>query len=110
MTSTTDLLARAPVRAWHWVNDTLRDGRPVPKDGVWLEHEGPAAMCESGLHASRDPFDALHYAPGNVLCLVECEDIVAEQKDKLVCRRRRIVARRDMTGYLRWFARSQALS
>ena len=24
--------------AWHFVGDRLRDGRPVPKDGEWLEH------------------------------------------------------------------------
>ena len=98
------------IRAWHFVGDILRDGRPVPKDGQWLEHEGPIALCESGLHASRSPFDALRYAPGPVLCLVECDGVEDEESDKVVCRRRRIIARRDMTEYLRWFARSQGLS
>jgi len=98
------------IRAYHWVGKKLRDGRPVPRDGAWLTHSGPVDMCHSGLHASRHPFDALQYAPGHVLCLVECEGVVSEAPDKLVCRRRRILRRRDMTGYLRWFARSQALS
>jgi hypothetical protein len=52
--------------AWHFVADTLRDGRPVPKDGVWLEHTGYVRMCETGLHASLQPFDALQFAPGPV--------------------------------------------
>lgn len=35
--------------AYHFVGTTLRDGRPVPPDGVWLEHDGPIAIRESGL-------------------------------------------------------------
>ena len=98
------------IRAYHFVGDTLRDGRPIPADGEWLVHGGEVVMCESGLHASRDPFDALQYAPGPVLCLVECEGIVSEDKDKLVCRRRKIIARFDATDTLRAFARWCALS
>ena len=98
------------IRAWHFIGDTLRDGRPVPQDGVWLEHDGPLVICQSGLHASLDPFDALQYAPGPILCLVECDGDIHHQRDKLVCRRRRIVARRDATEGLRYFARMQALS
>jgi hypothetical protein len=67
------------------------------------------AICESGLHASLDPFDALQYAPGAILCLVECDDVVAQHADKLVCRRRRIIKRRDATEMLLAFARRSAL-
>ena len=97
------------MKAYHFVGPTLRDGRPVPPDGEWLEHDGPCVMCESGLHASRHPFDALRYAPGSTLCLVECEDVVEEVSDKLVCRRRKIVRRIDATELLRRFARQQAI-
>jgi hypothetical protein len=41
---------------------------------------------------------------------VEVEDIVAEDTDKGVCRRRMIVQRKDITALLRCFARKQALS
>lgn len=95
--------------AYHFVSNTLRDDRAIPPDGEWLKHGGPCVMCESGLHASRDPFDALQYAPGNVLCLVEVRDIVSEQDDKLVCRERMIVKRLDATDLLRRFARQCAL-
>ena len=95
--------------AYHFVGATLHDGNPVPADGEWLIHDGPIKICESGLHASKHPFDALQYAPGSMLCLVECEDIVAEQDDKFVCRRRRIVQRFDATETLRAFARWSAL-
>ena len=97
------------IRAYHFVGSTLRDGRPVPPVGEWLVHDGPVVMCQSGLHASRHPFDALMYAPGRVLCLVDCDEIDAEDVDKLVCRCRRIVARFDATGILRAFARRCAL-
>jgi len=97
------------IRAHHFVGSTLRDGRPVPTDGEWLVHDGPVRMCESGLHASRHPLDALTYAPGVILCLVDCDDIKAEDGDKLVCRRRLIVARFDATDILRAFARQCAL-
>ena len=95
--------------AYHFVADTMRDGRPIPADGEWLEHDGGIAICQSGLHASWHPFDALQFAPGNTLCLVEVEGVEAEQSDKLVCRRRRIVARIDAEPILREFARWSAL-
>ncbi|OFW58462.1 MAG: hypothetical protein A2133_00850 [Actinobacteria bacterium RBG_16_64_13] len=93
------------MRAYHFVGATLRDGREIPEDGEWLEHESLVAMCESGLHASRHPFDALQYAPGATLCLVDVEGVVEDQDDKLVARRRRIVRRVDATALLREFAR-----
>ena len=98
------------IRAWHFVGETLRDGSPVPKDGIWLKHKGPIELCSSGLHASKDAFDALQYAPGPVLCLVNCRGEFLHQDDKLVCAERQIVARMDATEMLRYFARMQALS
>ena len=102
------------IRAWHFVGDKLRDGRPVPADGVKLIHTGPLVMCESGMHASRHPFDALQYAPGNTLCLVECGGQIVEgtgaHQDKLICTERTIVVRMDAEPLLRYFARMQALS
>ena len=97
------------IRAYHFVGDALRDGSAIPPDGEWLTFDGRVKICKSGLHAGRHPFDALQYAPGETLCLVECADIVDEQSDKLVCRRRRIVARIDATEVLREFARWCAL-
>ena len=95
-------------RAYHFVGDTLRDGRPVPADGEWLEHDGPIVICAFGLHASRRPWHALTYAPGPVLCLVEVDQVSEEWEDKLVARRRRIVRRADLTADLRAFARQCA--
>ena len=98
------------IKAWHFVGNTLRDGRPVPKDGAWLRHAGQIRICASGLHASRQPWDALRYAPGSTLCYVECRGDVHEHGDKLVCRERRIIMRADVSETLRYFARMRALS
>lgn len=95
---------------WHFVGEKLRDGRPIPRDGVWLEHDGPVVICMSGLHGSRLPWHALRYAPGDVLCRVEFDGIVDEDDDKLVARRRRILCRADISETLCYFARMQALS
>jgi hypothetical protein len=97
------------VLAWHFVNDRLRDGRPIPADGVELRHDGPVGMCRSGLHASRSVRDALGYAPGATLCRVEMREVVDEDDDKLVARSRTILWRIDAEPVLRQFARDCAL-
>ena len=83
-------------RAWNFTADTLRDGSPIPPIGEWLAHDGPVVICKSGLHASERLLDALQYTPGLTLHRVTCADVVDEQDDKLVCRRRRIDASRDV--------------
>ena len=94
------------ILAWHFTGvdaagrPVLRDWQPVPPCGVGLEHAGPVVMCTSGLHASRDILDALSYSPGCWLHRVECAGIEVEEADKLVCRRRRVVASADMTWAL----------
>ena len=98
------------VLAWHFADNRLRDGRPLPPDGEWLVHDGPCVMCKSGLHASRRIIDALQYAPGHTICRVRCADIASEVDDKLLCRRRKILWRVDGEQLLRTFARECALS
>jgi hypothetical protein len=98
------------MKAYHFTANALRDGSPIPPVGEWLTYEGNVRICCSGLHASYDPFDALHYAPGATLHQVEVEQIVEEQGDKLVCRRRKIVKTVDATALIRKFACECALS
>ena len=96
--------------AYHFTGNTLRDGRPVPKVNTWLTHEGPVVPCQSGLHASLHPFDALIYAPGKWLHLVKRKgDIQRHNNDKVVGRHRKIVKSIDAEGLLRDFARWNAL-
>ena len=97
---------------YHFTSATLRDGRPIPPVGEWLEHDGPVVPCVSGLHASEHPFDALQYAPGPMLHQVELEgDLIShgEPVDKWCGRRRRIIASIDATDVLRAFARQCAM-
>ena len=98
------------MKAWHFTGDKLRDGSPLPKRGRWLTYSGEVKMCVSGLHASLEPFDALQYAPGARLHLVELADVVGQQSDKIVARKRKIIASIDATELLRYFARMQAVS
>ena len=98
------------MKAWHFVGETLLDGRAIPEDGEWLEHQGRLIMCESGLHASRKITDALKYAPGSTVCRVKIgENDYIEEGDKLVARRRKILWRVDGEAALRAFARWCAL-
>jgi hypothetical protein len=96
--------------AYHFVADKLRDGRVIPPDGEWLEHTGKIDMCIAGLHASLHVADALKYAPGATLCLVELDGKIGVGDDKVVASKRRIIARFDATELLRADARASALS
>jgi hypothetical protein len=102
-------MTKRPILAWHFVGDKLRDGSPIPADGVTLHHTDPLVLCESGLHASVKAYDALKYAPGHMLCRVRCSGQVLKSDDKLVCSERTIVWRADATVMMRLFARQCAL-
>ena len=98
--------------AWHFVGKTLRDGSQIPPDGETLVYKGPLVMCQSGLHWSRNPFDALEYAPGATLCLVTPGGTIIEPSNdnKGLSSTRTIIARMDATELCRYFARMCALS
>jgi hypothetical protein len=100
-----------PMKAWHFINNKrkLRDGRPMPKVGEKLVHDGELEMYYSGLHASKKLMDALWYAPGSIICRVECSGKILHDKDKLVCTERTILWTYDATEVLRDFARRCAL-
>ncbi len=98
------------ILAWHFCGDTLRDGSPIPDDGVTLEHDGDLVMCETGLHASVNIMDALNYAPGHTICRVRVEGHQKQgHSDKLVCRSRTVLWRIDGEQILRDFAHWCAL-
>lgn len=97
------------MKAWHFTSNRLRDGRPLPADGVKLIHNGELEMCVSGLHASKRIVDALGYAPGPIICRVEIGGEIKHDTDKLVCRERAILWRIDGEDLLRKFARLCAL-
>ena len=98
-----------PVLAYHFTDGYhLRDGAPLEVGREYV-FDGDPVMCESGYHASRHVFDAMANAPGPILSRVECKEITDECDDKLVCRRRRVIATIDATKILQKFARMCAL-
>ena len=97
------------VLAYHFTDGYhLRDGAPL-ETGREYVFDGEPVMCECGYHASRHVFDAMANAPGPILSRVECREITDECDDKIVCRRRRVLATIDATELLRKFARLCAL-
>lgn len=103
------------IRAYHFTGDCLRDGQPIPEVGAWLQYVGPIRPCYSGLHASEHPFDAFMYARGPRLHLVELEGDLCwhgerNTPDKVVGRRRRIVASIDATQPILAFVRETVAS
>jgi hypothetical protein len=94
--------------AWHFVRDNRRLGYDAPHLTVepgWVYYtDGPIALCESGLHASVHPMDALKYAPGGVLCRVAVWGDVQIADDKIVGRNREVLAVHDVSSELRLFA------
>ena len=96
----------------YWFSDGDKLGygdKRVPAVGVTHKHDGAIVICKAGLHASKHPFDALQFAPGNTLWLVEYGGLVVEGSDKLVCTERTYLARIDAGPLLRAFARWCAL-
>ena len=66
-------------------------------------------LCKSGLHASERLVDALKYAPGPYLWLVELGGEIVQGDDKVVGTERTYVDGFDVTDLLREFGRKQAL-
>ncbi len=92
------------IRAWHFCADgKLRDGQKVVV-GKTYTVKGPLVMCKHGLHWSRRIIDALWYAHGSTICLVEAWGSVQEQEDKGVSTHRKVLAKVDGDKLLRLFA------
>ena len=100
------------VAGWHWLNaegtvaryeDSPLSGRKV-RAGQVLRHRGGVEVCRRGLHASRRALDALHYAPGPVVCRVASWGEVSREDDKLASGFRRCVWKRDATRVLWGYA------
>lgn len=75
---------------------------PPWKEGETRTLDGEIVICAHGYHASRTAWDALQFAPGPVLCLVEVEP-VEERADKLASRSRRLIKAVNVERELREF-------
>src|ERR1700752_4328302 len=94
---------------FHFTSNTLRDGSPIPPKNEWLIFDRAPKLCYRGFHASRHPFDAFQYAPGNNLHLVQMGTIWEEQGDKVVSNCRLILDSHNVEDLLRQCARKWAL-
>jgi len=61
-------------------------------------------LCKKGMHASRRLIDALHWAPGPIVCRVELTGELIHDDDKLVGRSRTVLWILDATLLLHEFA------
>jgi hypothetical protein len=97
---------RKSILAWHFLAEPVLphgDGRAVVV-GETLTVDPPIILCERGLHASRRAIDALHYAPGALVCRVRCSGEIVEEGDKLACSERTVLWMADAARVLRLFA------
>jgi hypothetical protein len=95
------------IRAWHFLPEDrcLRygDNRLIHK-GQTLRVDCKPRLCVRGLHGSKRAIDALKYAPGPIVSLVEIGGEVIEGDDKLVGTERKTLWWADATETLHRFA------
>ena len=96
-------------RYWHFLAADRRlrydDGREVkPGSVLTVPDDRPLELCRYGMHASRDPLDALAYAPGPVVCRVTLAGDILHGDDKSVAHERRAIWMADAEDTLRQFA------
>lgn len=84
------------------------DGREVA-EGVTHTVEGLPKLCEHGLHASKRPSQALAYAKGDWIWLVELSGDMDIGDDKIAAQTRTYIKGLQIEELLRKFARSEAL-
>jgi len=101
------------VEAWYFseASKKLRfDDRRDIAIGVTHTAEGKLELCQRGLHASVKAFDALSYAPGNIVWRVRLGGEILEGDDKLCARERTYIAGGvEAEETLRKFSRRVAL-
>ena len=95
---------------WHFLKEDQRlqfGERKLVRVGEIISCDGALKLCENGLHASARALDALVYAPGSIVCLVELSGEIlegSEGSDKVCARSRRVLAMADATETLHLFA------
>ena len=89
---------------WFSDGDKLRYGSAlIPAVGVThklVNKDRDTELCSWGYHASRRIVDALIYAPGSLLWVVDIKGSIKEQDDKLVGSQRKYIRRVDATDLL----------
>jgi hypothetical protein len=100
------------MKAYWFSNNEKRLGygdNRVVRLGRTHKHKGPLELGESGLHASLKPLDALRYALGHHLWVVELSGEILTGSDKLCASERTYLHHLNCEQLLREFARKQTL-
>ena len=95
------------INYYHFLKGDMTSAQGNEPPWVVGEHRqitGPVALCERGYHGSLHPYDALQYAPGPMLCLVELTGVIIEDTDKVVAQGRRLLKAVNIETQLRDFA------
>ena len=98
MTKTAYHFLRSDMRAGHG-NEKWKEGQERTYKGT-----APIRLCEAGYHSSPTLFDALHYAPGVVACIVEISAPVEQDESKYVSATRKLIKAVNVERELRLFA------
>ena len=89
------------MKAYHFLKSDMTTGSGRVRKpwvvGQTRRHGGPVELCYSGFHSSPTPADALDYAPGPILCVVDVSKPVEADDDKQVSRRRTLLQAVDAT-------------
>ena len=85
------------IEAWYSAPRDLRVPRTGEKiePGAIVRVEGPIELCERGLHASINPFDALGFRPDGILTLIRLRGEIVVGDDKLCATERETIAVMD---------------
>ena len=65
--------------------------------GEWVSVDGELDMCHHGLHASREPYDAFSYVPGEILALVECRGKHLKEENKECWQEQKVIKAYEWT-------------
>lgn len=96
----------------YWFSDGDKLGygdKRIPAVGVTNKYDGNPVRRKPGLLASPHPFEALQFAQGSTMWLVECGGRVVQCEGEIVCTERTYLKRLDAEPVLREFARWCAL-
>lgn len=85
------------------------DGREISV-GITHSVDLPIKLCKNGLHASLSPLDALTYARGSTLWLVELSGDIEKGRDKVCAEKRTYLHKIEAKELLEKFARKCALA
>jgi hypothetical protein len=99
------------IKAWHFINNDFRTSEGnllIERDKIYTA-TGDLKLCDNGLHGSKDPLDALGYAPGTIICRTEHWGEVIEGYDKICSRYRKALWLADASEVVKKFSKKCAL-